>query len=209
MFLAGIWHGAGLQFIVYGVLHGIYLNVNHAWRIFRKPFVVGDSLRPADAYSVLWRVVLTYCAVLLAQIFFRADSTSDAATLVAGMLGFHGSGLPLIIPLTDVSHLGPFKEWLMSNQVLAVGIRDLYNSATLPLLENWGLIFGLGLIAFGAPNVYQMLNRWSPALTKVKPTRWHWAEWQPTWMSACAAGFMLFVAAQYFDRSARFLYFQF
>jgi len=34
MFLAGIWHGAGFQFVVFGVLHGLYLTVNHAWRIF-------------------------------------------------------------------------------------------------------------------------------------------------------------------------------
>ncbi|CTP84858.1 MBOAT family O-acyltransferase [Xanthomonas graminis] len=40
MGLAGIWHGAGLQFLIFGLLHAAYLAINHAWRIFvvgRKP----------------------------------------------------------------------------------------------------------------------------------------------------------------------------
>src|SRR5258708_34888510 len=36
MYLAGIWHGAGLQFVIFGVLHGLHLIVNHAGRIFRR-----------------------------------------------------------------------------------------------------------------------------------------------------------------------------
>jgi len=34
MFLAGVWHGAGLQFILFGLAHAVYLTVNHAWRTF-------------------------------------------------------------------------------------------------------------------------------------------------------------------------------
>ena len=30
----GLWHGAGWQFLIFGFLHGAYLVVNHAWRIF-------------------------------------------------------------------------------------------------------------------------------------------------------------------------------
>ena len=36
MFLGGLWHGAGWTFIVWGVLHGFYLVINHAWRDVRK-----------------------------------------------------------------------------------------------------------------------------------------------------------------------------
>ncbi|MGG1947195.1 MBOAT family O-acyltransferase [Trinickia sp. NRRL B-1857] len=35
MGLAGIWHGAGLQYLIYGLLHAAYLTVNHAWRNWR------------------------------------------------------------------------------------------------------------------------------------------------------------------------------
>src|SRR5271166_2655949 len=33
MLVSGIWHGAGYTFIVWGVLHGLFLVVNHAWRL--------------------------------------------------------------------------------------------------------------------------------------------------------------------------------
>ena len=32
MVLGGLWHGAALNFVVWGALHGVYLAVNHAWR---------------------------------------------------------------------------------------------------------------------------------------------------------------------------------
>src|SRR3954447_11662301 len=34
MGLAGVWHGAGTQYLIFGLLHGLYITVNHAARIF-------------------------------------------------------------------------------------------------------------------------------------------------------------------------------
>jgi D-alanyl-lipoteichoic acid acyltransferase DltB (MBOAT superfamily) len=173
--LAGVWHGAALQFLLFGALHGVFLSVNHVWRIFRGPFVFPKSLRAAVAYSVVWRVALTYCAVLLAQIVFRAKGVPDAALLVKGMLGFHGTEFPL--PTQLVYHCG--------------------------------YVLVLGIVAFGTPNVYQMLNSWSPALTGVGSMRWHWLAWRPTWLNAVGAGALLAVATLLFQRTTQFLYFQF
>jgi alginate O-acetyltransferase complex protein AlgI len=93
MFLAGIWHGAGFQFIVFGLLHGLYLTVNHAWRIFHRD---GSVLSRILARPVIC-VALTFLAVLIAQVFFRAASTQDALQVIAGLIGLHGAGLdPLI-----------------------------------------------------------------------------------------------------------------
>jgi len=35
MLLGGIWHGAGWTFVIWGMLHGTYLIINHAWRKIR------------------------------------------------------------------------------------------------------------------------------------------------------------------------------
>ena len=172
---AGIWHGAALQFILFGALHGVFLSANHVWRIFHQPFVVPKSFRAVVVYSVVWRVVATYCAVLLAEICFRAKSVSDAILLVRGMLGFHG--VELALPT--------------------------------PLIYHCGFVLVLGIIAFGTPNVYQMLNTWSPALTKVKSTRWYWLAWRPTWLSAVGIGALFALATLLSQRTTQFLYFQF
>jgi D-alanyl-lipoteichoic acid acyltransferase DltB (MBOAT superfamily) len=209
MFLAGVWHGAGLQYIVFGALHGSYLMANHAWRLFRPAERgVGAPAAPGRL-GMLWPIALTYFCVLLAQVFFRANSASEAVSLVAGAVGLHGSGLPLPIPLATAERLGPLKDVLVSRGVLAIGLRDAYNSATLPLIWNSALAIGLAVIAFGAPNVYQVLDGFSPALQKVPRLQWKWLAWKPNVATAIGTGVAIFVATLYFHRAARFLYFQF
>ena len=35
MFVSGLWHGAGYGFVIWGLIHGFYLTINHAWRLIR------------------------------------------------------------------------------------------------------------------------------------------------------------------------------
>jgi D-alanyl-lipoteichoic acid acyltransferase DltB (MBOAT superfamily) len=91
MFVVGIWHGAGFQFIIFGVLHGIYLTVNHAWRTYRP---TGTLLTKVISWHPVG-VMLTFSAVLVGQVFFRASSTSDALHFLASLFGFDGAGLPV------------------------------------------------------------------------------------------------------------------
>jgi D-alanyl-lipoteichoic acid acyltransferase DltB (MBOAT superfamily) len=57
MGLAGIWHGAGLQFLIFGLLHAAYLSINHAWRIF----VVGRNRKATQhPLKVAGYVLLTF-----------------------------------------------------------------------------------------------------------------------------------------------------
>ncbi len=88
MILVGVWHGAGWQFLVFGLLHGLYLTINHAWRVFGPlPQRAWRGMRIA---SLLASWSLTYFAVLIAQVFFRASSAGSAIDLVFGMLGARG-----------------------------------------------------------------------------------------------------------------------
>jgi alginate O-acetyltransferase complex protein AlgI len=88
MLLAGVWHGAGFQFVIFGLLHGCYLTINHAWRLFRRRYKAKRT--PPSWCRVTGCVVLTFFAVLVAQVFFRANSTGSALSLLAGMVGAHG-----------------------------------------------------------------------------------------------------------------------
>jgi alginate O-acetyltransferase complex protein AlgI len=90
--LAGIWHGAGWTFIVYGAMHGIYLIINHAWRVFHRPLVVPAAAGSSTAYSMAWRLALTYAAVVTAQIVFRSPSLPEAVGVLAHLLGLYGIG---------------------------------------------------------------------------------------------------------------------
>ena len=42
MLLGGLWHGAGWTFVFWGLMHGLYLAVNHGWRLARRSLLGHD-----------------------------------------------------------------------------------------------------------------------------------------------------------------------
>jgi alginate O-acetyltransferase complex protein AlgI len=77
--LAGVWHGSGLTFLVFGLLHASYIAINQAWRIMHP--------RKTPAAGA---VLLTYLAVLVGAVVFRAPTLGVAWQLLSAMLGSHG-----------------------------------------------------------------------------------------------------------------------
>ena len=90
MLLTGLWHGAGLQFVIFGALHGVYLTVNQAWRHFRHA-----GAAPAAPTTMLRRLPLmigVYVQVIVALVFFRATSLHAAIAMLGDLAGRHGRG---------------------------------------------------------------------------------------------------------------------
>ncbi len=86
MVLAGLWHGATVPYLVFGLMHAAFLAINHIWRTLRP------GARGQDRISVVGRVVLTYACVLVASVIFRAPTLDVAGALLAGMIGLHAGG---------------------------------------------------------------------------------------------------------------------
>lgn len=76
--LAGLWHGAGWTFVLWGGLHGIALMIHRWWK---------NSGRVMGAASG-W--LLTFLFVNAAWVLFRALELGDAAKVYAGMAGQSG-----------------------------------------------------------------------------------------------------------------------
>src|SRR5439155_13292077 len=92
MFISGLWHGAGYGFIIWGLLHGFYLTINHGWRVVaprlwpdRRSYV--RFMQPAG-------LVLTFLSVAAAMVFFRSPTITSAMDLVKGFIGLNGIALP-------------------------------------------------------------------------------------------------------------------
>jgi D-alanyl-lipoteichoic acid acyltransferase DltB (MBOAT superfamily) len=85
MFLAGLWHGAGLQYMIFGMVHALYLTVNHMWRVFVPEESRWQRLLPAPV-----AVLLTFLCVVAAQAFFRAQGALSAVYVLGSALGLHG-----------------------------------------------------------------------------------------------------------------------
>ena len=185
LFLAGIWHGAGLQFLIFGLLHGLYLTANHAWRIFR-PASAGSLLpasRLAQGSGRAGRVLLTFAAVLIAQIFFRAAGVRAAMEMLAGMAGLHRA--------SSVGIAGPATL-----------------SAATALVP---IAFGFA-IAWLLPNTQQILARFKPAIELTQADRTEGlfrVLWQPTLAWGVVLGLTFFAVLVKMQNPTTFLYFQF
>ena len=92
MFLTGIWHGAGVQFLIFGLIHGVYLTANQAWRHFRQRIHNAPAPPEPTGLKRLGLMFAVYLQVSFALIFFRSESLPAALSLIHAMLGAHGSG---------------------------------------------------------------------------------------------------------------------
>jgi alginate O-acetyltransferase complex protein AlgI len=154
MGLAGLWHGAGLNFILFGLLHASYLAANHAWRIFGPSHEAPSRAATAGAWA------LTYVCVVFAQTFFRADTTSDALAMLAALGGHGGAvtaaaiGNPLTIG-TRILFCLAICLLLPNSQQLARDWRPVLDPVTEPALFArikwrpslpWAIVTGLLLL---------------------------------------------------------------
>jgi len=76
-FLCGLWHGASWNFIVWGLIHGIFLALER----------MGLGKWLAKQYFVI-RHIYTMLVVILAWVFFRSDNITNAFSYLIAMTGF-------------------------------------------------------------------------------------------------------------------------
>lgn len=181
----GIWHGAGWTFVLFGVLHALYVCLNAAWREWRTHrhrtlkragrVVSKPGLAEQTAYHLL-----TLLAVLFGNVLFRAATVGDALSVWRGMVALGG--------------LGTFTPGFNLGLVAA--------------------LFLSAFIIFFMPNTQQIMGRFDPAYNwrewrRVAPPAIPWT-WRPSPSGLAFAGVALFLGVMFIQRGqAVFLYFNF
>lgn len=79
--LSGLWHGASWTFVIWGVLHGVYLAASTLYKPHKKNFYKKLGLEKKRWVSV-WQVFITFNLVSFTYIFFRASNIEDAWYIV-------------------------------------------------------------------------------------------------------------------------------
>ncbi|HLX98635.1 MAG TPA: MBOAT family O-acyltransferase [Roseiarcus sp.] len=188
MFISGLWHGAGYGFIIWGVINGVYLVINHGWRGY-----AAHRFRDRAAYARVMKpvgFVLTFVGFTLSMIFFRATTVRSAFDLLKGALGLNGFALPHGAAAIAATYGTDIKHALMWTAILLV-------------------------IALLAPNTLQILAPYEPALG-VKPAttapiigRLRIPAWGPSLPWAVAVSAVAMVAVFMLGGPSEFLYWQF
>jgi alginate O-acetyltransferase complex protein AlgI len=202
MGLAGVWHGAGLQFLVFGLLHATYLIINHAARVFGKGSLASRT-EHARAVEVVWKVGLTYLAVLVGSVFFRAASCTEAVQLLVSMVGGRGIGLPVTINALN-EHLPSLLAYILPSLTAP----DPLNIRTLEAVMR--ILLGF-VIVWVAPNTQQILGTFAPTLEQPAPLqgKWQLLHWRPGFGWAVVVGTILWAMLIDLHQPTTFLYFQF
>ncbi|MBN8457614.1 MAG: MBOAT family protein [Verrucomicrobia bacterium] len=189
MLLGGLWHGAGITFVVWGALHGIYLCVNNAWIGVRKRFGWRPIPRPAA-------VAVTFLAVVFAWVPFRAGNFELASS---GNARLAWNTTSRFYQAMVVPGGGPVWTHIADGHIMKA------KRAVRPL------VYAI-LVAFLFPNTQEVLGRLSPHFRtgrEPRRRRHRWWSWRPVPLAAVGVFLLLVVVTLEMDRGGEFIYFQF
>lgn len=71
--VSGIWHGSTWNFVIWGLLHGIFQCIGRATKSFWERIKVPSIIR----------IFITFCLVTFAWIFFRAENLHEAGIVIS------------------------------------------------------------------------------------------------------------------------------
>ena len=71
--VSGIWHGSTWNFVIWGLLHGIFQCIGRATKSFWEKIKVPSFIR----------IFITFCLVTFAWIFFRSDNLQEAGIVIS------------------------------------------------------------------------------------------------------------------------------
>ena len=185
MLLGGLWHGAGWNFMVWGGLHGAYLSVNHLWREWRGEAATANASKASAMIS--WAI--TFFAVVIAWVFFRAKTMGGAWEMLCSLFGFEAG---------SSAYVSPGILRVMDLPVL-VGEQRL-------LLIGGGAVALALAIALLLPNVPQLFGYRE---YRRAPERTAWPQWRPNAAWALLTATAVAVALFGMWQRLEFLYFQF
>lgn len=151
MFIGGLWHGAAWTFVVWGLIHGVFLMIE---RIAKA--LTGDA---AFSHTLTRRLLLgfgTYAVVCFAWVFFRASTFTGAAHLIRSMVGGAAHG-DAILKTRDILQVGIviavllLAHWKMRDTDLETTVARMPRAVVVML---WTLMLSAIILTQGSGNAF-------------------------------------------------------
>jgi len=180
MMLGGLWHGAAWNFVLWGMLHGLYIVINHLWRR-----ITSIKIHPVLGWGI------TFLMVVIAWVPFRAEDMDTTIRIYQGMLGINGISLP-------ASALPFVKQ-------LSLGLSQFFTYDGLGPVNIWLAVTILPLAIFVMLIMPNSLE-WTRMQQTVGFSRFYWL---PSTGKAFFVALLLSISILKFNDVSEFLYFQF
>jgi len=117
-FLTGLWHGASWSFVIWGLFHGVFLIIERL-NIIKLP----------SKLNILSRIY-TLLVVLVAWVFFRAETLEYSINFIAKMFSFSSgtnnypylflNTYTYIILITGIAFAMPLRKFIIKNIVFII-----------------------------------------------------------------------------------------
>jgi hypothetical protein len=99
MFLGGLWHGVGLTFMAWGLLHGVALALHKVWlKVVPGAKSLGRDMKP------LWRVLatlFTFHVVAFGWLLFTAHDMTTVVDMLHNIV--YNFSLADVVPMVEQS----------------------------------------------------------------------------------------------------------
>ena len=171
MLLIGLWHGAGWTFVIWGGIHGVLLLINHEWR----------RLEIQLPKFLCWG--MTFLAVTLAWVFFRAPDSNTALQIIYTMFDLNAFLLP------DCDFTLAYQDLLAS---YGIYIKNSWLMADPHVGDHIVILLGLLILAVLCPNPVRFMETFKA---------------DKRWLAVAAALFL--ISLLHMSAYTEFLYFQF
>ncbi len=96
--VSGLWHGAALTFVVWGLLNGLYQVISILLRPGKRRLLALLHLREDHPVLAVCRVGITFVLICLSWVVFRANSLADAAWIFGAMGRVFTQGFAVNLP---------------------------------------------------------------------------------------------------------------
>jgi len=84
--LSGLWHGAGMHFLAWGLLNGIYQIVGDLTARGRNKLYAALRINPAAPVIIWWKRLCVFCLISVSWVFFAIPDIGTALEMVRQML---------------------------------------------------------------------------------------------------------------------------
>ena len=189
-FWVGLWHGAGWNFILFGLLHGLFIVLFNLWSRIKQSYSNVKLIKNKIFATCIARFI-TFIAVTLGWVLFRSESFSAATNIYKSMFGLNK------ISISDGFQGFVSNGLLGNNPKFAVSMIILLVIFTmlLPNTQQMFRKFSPYIITYDGEKSYQLLN--------------HFISWRANYFWCLFISTLIVVSILFMTRTSEFLYFQF
>lgn len=132
--VSGLWHGAAMTFVIWGLLNGVYQVLGGLTDPLRSRIRGALRMKPDGAVTVVWQTAVTFVLLTVTWVFFRASTFSQALLVLRRIVTLAGGIFPLGITALGI---GRARLAAVALAVLMLFLWDVFGKR-LQLVERLG-----------------------------------------------------------------------